>query len=203
MPGLQRHELFLAHLTALSLAWVRRARPAALIAAVFGRATPFATAGSFASAFSCEPAVSFGSTAREYGPGGSCSGGGMRPSAAIMRAMRALSLLVMAFAVCLSIAATGSRHVPLGKGPTAWAGAERASQGNRQSDDPAPDDDNEASDADVDDGDQKLDAFIAPAGLWLGQVPRSGSRLIQVQRRIWRSLAQLGVALPRAPPALR
>lgn len=178
MPGPQRHELFPAHLTAVGWALSCWARPGTMARG------------------------SFGTLGREYASDASCSGEGMRASAAIVRATRALFLLVMAFAVCFGVAATGPRRVPLAKGPAAWASSERGHQGNRQSGDPAPDDDNDASDADVDDGDQKVDAFIAPASMWVGHTLRSGSRLVCGQRRIWRSFAQLGVALPRAPPTL-
>jgi hypothetical protein len=116
--------------------------------------------------------------------------------------MQALFLLVIAFAVCFGVTAQGAQRVPLGKGPAASASSERGQKVNRQSDDPAPDDENDVSEMDVDDGDEKFDAWLAPPSIWVGRTARSGPRLIQVPKRMWRSSAQRSVALPRAPPAL-
>jgi len=141
-------------------------------------------------------------TAREYVANRSCSGGGMRPRVEILRAGQGLLLLIMALALCLGVSGTGRFSALLGPGMFCWNGCDQPEEVSRQASDQSPDDDNESSDVDVDDGDQKVDAVIAPASAWLGFVQQSGTRFIHIPPRMWRSRAQLGVGLPRAPPAL-
>jgi len=83
-----------------------------------------------------------------------------------------------------------------------WNGCDQPEEVSREASDQSPDDDNESSDVDVDDGDQKVDAVIAPASAWIGLAQQTGTRFLHIPPRMWRSRAQLGVGLPRAPPAL-